>query len=190
MGFEKLTSKPPKLYKRLHVHTFLSGERSHIFFIFLSSYSAESHAYIHTLYTCSLKSTLLRYNLSRIKCTHLKCNLMNFNKCVHLLNSSLWSTHRTFLSSQKSPRCPSHPQSHLHHWIYFSDCQHHLSIIFAYAHAQERRRRRGQQRMRWLDGILEFEQALGVGNGQGGLACCSPWGCKGLDTTKWLNWND
>ena len=100
MGFEKLTSKPPKLYKRLHVHTFLSGERSHIFFIFLSSYSAESHAYIHTLYTCSLKSTLLRYNLSRIKCTHLKCNLMNFNKCVHLLNSSLWSTHRTFLSSK------------------------------------------------------------------------------------------
>ena len=96
--------------------------------------------------------------------------------------------HRTFLSSQKSPRCPSHPQSHLHHWIYFSDCQHHLSIIFAYAHAQERRRRRGQQRMRWLDGILEFEQALGVGNGQGGLACCSPWGHKELDTTERLNW--
>ena len=28
-----------------------------------------------------------------------------------------------------------------------------------------------------LDG-LEFEQALGVGDGQGGLVCCSPWGCK------------
>ena len=33
-----------------------------------------------------------------------------------------------------------------------------------------------------LDGH-EFEQALVFGDGQGGLACCSPWGCKGLDTT-------
>ena len=45
----------------------------------------------------------------------------------------------------------------------------------------EGRRRRGQQRMRWLDGITnsnghEFEQTLGDGEGQGGLACCSPWG--------------
>ena len=29
----------------------------------------------------------------------------------------------------------------------------------------------------------ESEQALGVGDGQGGLVCCSPWGCKGLDMT-------
>ena len=45
----------------------------------------------------------------------------------------------------------------------------------------EGRRRRGQQRMRWLDGITdsnghEFEQVPGVGYGQGSLACCSPWG--------------
>ena len=30
----------------------------------------------------------------------------------------------------------------------------------------------------------EFEQALGVGDGQGSLACCSPWGCKESDTTE------
>ena len=30
----------------------------------------------------------------------------------------------------------------------------------------------------------EFEQALGVGDGQGSLACYSPWGCKEPDTTK------
>ena len=33
----------------------------------------------------------------------------------------------------------------------------------------------------------EFEQALGVGDGQRSLACCSPWGCKELDTTERLN---
>ena len=33
----------------------------------------------------------------------------------------------------------------------------------------------------------EFEQALGVGDGQGSLASCSPWGRKELDTTEQLN---
>ena len=33
----------------------------------------------------------------------------------------------------------------------------------------------------------EFEQALGVGDEQGGLTCCSPWGHKELDTTESLN---
>ena len=33
----------------------------------------------------------------------------------------------------------------------------------------------------------EFEQALGVGDGQGRLACCSAWGLKELDTTEQLN---
>ena len=37
-----------------------------------------------------------------------------------------------------------------------------------------------------LDGH-ELEQALGVGDGQGNLACCSPWGCKESDTTERLN---
>ena len=36
----------------------------------------------------------------------------------------------------------------------------------------------------------EFEQALRVGDGQGSLACCSPWGCKKLDMTEQLNWTD
>ena len=46
----------------------------------------------------------------------------------------------------------------------------------------EVRRRRGRQRMRWLDGIPdsihEFKQAPGAGDGQGSLVCCSPWGCR------------
>ena len=55
------------------------------------------------------------------------------------------------------------------------------------------RRRRGRQRMRWLDGITdghEFEWIPGVGDGQGGLVCCSTWGRKELDTTEWLNWTE
>ena len=40
-----------------------------------------------------------------------------------------------------------------------------------------------------LDGC-EFEQVLGVGDGQGSLVCCSPWGHKESDTTKWLNWTE
>jgi len=36
----------------------------------------------------------------------------------------------------------------------------------------------------------EFEYNLGVGDGQGGLACCSPWGHKVSDMTEWLNWTE
>ena len=38
----------------------------------------------------------------------------------------------------------------------------------------------------WLDGN-EFGQAPGLGDGQGGPICCSPWGCKESDTTEPLN---
>ena len=52
-------------------------------------------------------------------------------------------------------------------------------------------RRRGRQKMRWLDrhhqlNGHELEQAPGDGEGQGSLACCSPWGHKELDTTEQL----
>ena len=54
----------------------------------------------------------------------------------------------------------------------------------------EGRRRRGLQgmAMRWLDGVTlyghEFEQAPGVGDGEGNLECCSPWGHKESDRTE------
>ena len=58
------------------------------------------------------------------------------------------------------------------------------------------RRKTGQQRMRWLDGITDLMdlslselQEFG-GDGQGRLACCSSWGHKELDTTEWLNWTE
>ena len=55
-------------------------------------------------------------------------------------------------------------------------------------------KRRGWQRMRWLDGITDLmdmsEPALWLGDGQGGLACCNPWGRKESDTTEWLKWTE
>ena len=41
----------------------------------------------------------------------------------------------------------------------------------------------------WLNG-REFEWTLGVGDGQGGLACCGSWGCKESDMTERLNWTE
>ena len=53
------------------------------------------------------------------------------------------------------------------------------------------RRRRGRQKMTWLDGItdsmdmsLSESPTLGVGDGQGGLACCNSWGHKESDMTE------
>ena len=50
----------------------------------------------------------------------------------------------------------------------------------------EGRRRRGRQRMRWLDGITDsMDMSLSkLRDGQGSLACCSPWGRKESDTTE------
>ena len=41
----------------------------------------------------------------------------------------------------------------------------------------------------WLSGH-GFGWTPGVGDGQGGLACCDSWGRKESDTTKWLNWTE
>ena len=55
----------------------------------------------------------------------------------------------------------------------------------------EGKKRKGRQRMRWLDGITDsMDMSLGglrVGDGQASLACCSPQGRKKSDTTEQLN---
>ena len=58
------------------------------------------------------------------------------------------------------------------------------------------RRKRGRKRVRWLDGMAgwhhrldghEFGWTPGVGDRQGGLACCGSWGREDSDTTEQLN---
>ena len=56
-------------------------------------------------------------------------------------------------------------------------------------------RRKGQQRMRWLGGIIDstgmsLEQTLENGKGQGSLSCYSPRGRQDSDTTEQLNNNE
>ena len=53
-------------------------------------------------------------------------------------------------------------------------------------------RRRGRQRMRWLDGLtdmmaMKLSKLRELVMGQGSLACCSPWGRKESDTIEQLN---
>ena len=52
----------------------------------------------------------------------------------------------------------------------------------------EGRRRRDDRG--WDGWMASLKWAPGVGNGQGSLACCSPWGCKESDTTEWLKWTE
>ena len=56
----------------------------------------------------------------------------------------------------------------------------------------EGRRERQDNMVEWHHLLYghEFEQALGVGDRQGSLVCCSPWGHKESDTTEQLNWTE
>ena len=60
---------------------------------------------------------------------------------------------------------------------------------FCYSHQFAACFRSTYKQYHWLDG-RESEWTPGVGDGQGGLACCDSWGRKQLDTTERLNWLD
>ena len=55
---------------------------------------------------------------------------------------------------------------------------------------QEGKGMKEEEMVEWYHwfGWHEFEQALGVGDEQGSLACCSPWDGKELDMAEWLSW--
>ena len=71
-------------------------------------------------------------------------------------------------------------------------CQKKKSIIWYCLYVQEEKGTTEDEMAgwhHWLDGC-EPEWTPGVGDGQGGLACCDSWGCKELDTTERLNWTE
>ena len=99
---------------------------------------------------------------------------------------------------------PIHPKGD-QSWVFFgsSDAKAETPVLWP-PHAKsyslektlmlggiEGRRRRGRQRMRWLDSITNSMDMslceLGVGDGQGGLACCDSRGRKESDMTERLN---
>ena len=94
---------------------------------------------------------------------------------------------------------PVHPKGD-QSWVFFQELMLKLKLQY-FGHLMQRtdsfektlmlggiggRRRRGRQRMRWLDGITDsMDMSLSeLRDGQGGLACCDSWGCKELDMTE------
>ena len=120
-----------------------------------------------------------------------------------LLNCGVGEDSRESLGLQGDPTSPKWNQS----WIFIGrtgaevetpvlwspDAKSWLTEKDPDAGKDWRHAEKGMTEMvRWhhcLDGH-EFEQGLGVGDGQGILTSCSPWDHKELDTTEWLNWTE
>ena len=97
---------------------------------------------------------------------------------IHQYESAI-GIHMSLLSCTSLPPTPSHP-SWLSQSIGLSPASYGRfppAIYFTYHDGWHHQ----------LNGH-EFEQAPGVGDGEGSLACCSPWGHKELDMTEQLNW--
>ena len=67
-----------------------------------------------------------------------------------------------------------------------------MYLYMCMCNVQEERGMTEEEMAGWHHGLngRDFEQAPGDGKGQGNLVCCSPWGCKELDTTEQLNNNN
>ena len=112
--------------------------------------------------------------------TSLLCKLIAYLNC-HLQNQSWMFIGRTDAKAET----PIHwPPPEVKNWLSWKDSDAGKDW------RQEDKGTTEDDMVGWhhlLDGH-EFEQALGVGDGQGSLSCCSPWGRKESDTTGWLNW--
>ena len=108
---------------------------------------------------------------------------------IVVLEKTLWTARRSNHSILKE----INPKYSLERWMLKLKRQYFVHLMWRANSLQktlmlgkiEGRRRKGwQDEMvgwhHWLNGHV-FEQALGDGEGQGSVACCSPWGCKELD---------
>ena len=101
-----------------------------------------------------------------------------------------WTARRSVLGVHWKDWCWSWSSQYFGHLMWRTDSLEKTLMLGKI----EGRRRRGRQRMRWLDGIMTqwtwVGWTLGVGDGQGGVVCCGLWGHKESDTTEWLNWTE
>ena len=105
-----------------------------------------------------------------------------------------WSTRSNQSSLKISPGCSLEGMMLKLKLQYFGHLMHRTdSFEKTLMLAKIESRRRGRQRIRWLDGITDsMDMSLSklqelVMDGQGGLACCGPWGSKESETTERLN---
>ena len=105
-----------------------------------------------------------------------------------------WTARRSNQSILKeiSPRCSLEGMMLKLKLQYFGHLMRRVNSLEKTDAGRDRgKRRRGQQRIRWLDGITDsMDMSLSElrdGDEQGGLACCDSWGCTESDTTERLN---
>ena len=116
-------------------------------------------------------------------------NLLQYSCLENPMDRGAWpvtvhgiANSQTWLSGWTRTHTCVHAHTHTHRFItkYWRDC------------GQEEKRTTEDEMAGWhhrLDG-REFEWTPGVGDEQGGLACCNSWGCKESDTTERLNWTE
>ena len=128
-----------------------------------------------------------------------------FHSSNHILNSGVGEDSWEFLGLQGDLTSPSERKSVLNsHWkdwcwscpiLWPPDAKNWLLGKDPDAGKDWRQEEKGtteDEMVGWhhrLNGH-EFEEAPGVGDGQGSLACCSPWGCKEVDMTERVNWTE
>ena len=77
------------------------------------------------------------------------------------------------------------------HWLQ-SRPQSHSTVWYWHKKGTKEREPTEGEMVGWHHPLSgpKYEQPLGDSDGQGSLVCCSPWSCKELDMTEWLNWTE
>ena len=104
---------------------------------------------------------------------------------VHRVSDAIQPSHP--LSSPSSPAPKPSQHQGLFQWV---NSSHEVAKVLEFQLQHHSFQRTPRADLLWHHQLhgREFEWTLGVGNGQGGLACCDSWGCKELDMTERLNW--
>ena len=94
--------------------------------------------------------------------------------------------------TQGSNSCLLHGRWILYHWAPRVACLYNTHIHFSLSLSVQEKGTTEDEMAGWHHWLYgrESEWTPGVGDGQGGLACCDSWGHKESDTTELLNWTE